>query len=164
MPFPQKISCPDRWCRRAAWPSQKLNATFYTDVTYTDVIASLICGRRAYFSQPEFARYYIYLTAKLCAIWRVMASTLYFSHRWHFLSWTARQSAEERHMTSLPSLSLLLFFFLNWQWKHFCINKFPIIANHMKADKSMLFPLYENTNQSSLSIVRVNDSDMQHSD
>jgi hypothetical protein len=34
----------------------------------------------------------------------------------------------------------------------------------MKADKSMLFLLYENTNQSSLSIVKVNDSDMQHSD
>lgn len=65
-------------------------------------------------------------------------------------------------MTPLPSLSLPLSSKL--ARKTFCINKFPIIANHMKAEKSMLFLLYENTNQSSLSIVKVNDSDMQHSD
>lgn len=118
--------------RGAVWPSRGLRVTVWVDATYTDVLVSLICQRRTQFSQIEFSGYSSNVTLQFYVIWVVITRiSSVCSHHWHFLSRTTRETCDSSALT-------LQLCFSKQAIKMFCVNKFSIITNHVKADKSML--------------------------
>lgn len=119
--------------RGAAWSRLGLCMTVWVDATYTDILVSPICERTAQFSQVTFPRYSFNLTLKLYVVWGVIMRTCSVFLLTNIPTSTMWDAHYSPALMSIPLSKQAM--------KTLCINKFPVIPNHVKADKSISYTM-----------------------